>query len=102
VYEPYDRLVSIEVLGQRVEVPENNTLLRCFQYLCPDSLPYGRFCWNNECGHCELSYRPPGGTESREVRGCQFRVLEGMEVTVLSMYLKLALFPLLAPQEQSP
>jgi len=28
LYEPYDKLISIEVLGRRFEVPENNLLLR--------------------------------------------------------------------------
>ena len=88
------------MLGRPVDVPENNTLLRGFQFLCPDSVPSGRFCWNNECGHCELSFRLPDQTEVQTVRGCQFRVREGMQVTAITVYLRLALFPILDPQAQ--
>jgi hypothetical protein len=98
LFEPYERLVGISVRGRPVQVPENNTLLRCFQYVCPTTVPYGKFCWNDDCGHCELSYRCPGGTGEIRTRGCQLRVIEGMEVTVLSSYLKIALFPLLEPE----
>jgi hypothetical protein len=95
VYDPYERLVPVDLLGRTIQVPENNTLLRCFQYLCPDSVAQGRFCWNNDCGHCELSYRLPGSVEERKTRGCQSRVCEGMEITKISIYLRVALVPLL-------
>jgi hypothetical protein len=32
VFEPFDKLVRVKICGERREVPENNTLLRCFQY----------------------------------------------------------------------
>lgn len=98
VYEPYERLVPITVLGHRLEVPENNVLLRGFQYLASESVAQGRFCWNNECGHCELTYRCEGSPEEHLVRGCQFLVQEGMEITAIGMYLRLALYPVLEPE----
>ena len=30
IFVPFDRLVEIEILGQRQLVPENDSLLRCF------------------------------------------------------------------------
>ena len=97
VYEPYDKLVNIRVMGHPVQVPEKNRLLRGFQYACPDSVPYGRFCWNNECGNCELSYRLEEGAEERVGRGCQLVAVEGMEVTKISIFLKMVLYPILDP-----
>ena len=43
IFEPFERLVEIEILGERREVPENNTLLRCFQYLSMDTISFGDF-----------------------------------------------------------
>src|ERR1700687_5383218 len=33
IFRPYERLVQIKVLGKTFEVPEKNTILRCFQYI---------------------------------------------------------------------
>ena len=29
--DPYDKLITLEVMGSEVSVPEKNRLLRCFQ-----------------------------------------------------------------------
>ena len=60
LFDPYDRLVTIEVLGRRVEVPEKNRLLRCFQFLSLESISYGDFCWNGDCTNCQIRLRDPG------------------------------------------
>lgn len=91
LFEPYDRFVQIFILGQPAEVPENNTLLRCFQYLCPEGVACGRFCWNHECGNSKFYYRLPGESVENKARACRFRVVEGMQITVLSAELKYAL-----------
>ncbi|MDQ7007074.1 MAG: hypothetical protein Q9Q40_07565 [Acidobacteriota bacterium] len=96
----YDRLIPIWILGRRAEVPANNTLLRCLQYLCPDTVPYGKFCWNNECGNSKFYYRRPGETHDRKGRACCFKkITEGLEITVLSPELKFVLRSFL---EQTP
>ena len=46
IFRPFEKLVKITVKGREYEVPDSNTLLRAFQYLAPDTVPYGRFCWN--------------------------------------------------------
>ena len=33
MFEPYDRLIEIEILGRKYSVPENNSILRCLQFL---------------------------------------------------------------------
>jgi hypothetical protein len=87
LFEPYDRLIEIEVLGRRVRVPENNRLLRCFQFLSMKSISYGDFCWNGDCTNCQFWYREPGedeGTPEKTALSCRFRVREGLCVTRLN------------------
>ena len=36
LYEPFERLVAITILGRVFRVPENNLLLRQMQYVAPD------------------------------------------------------------------
>ena len=55
VFRPYERLVEIKILGKTFQVPEKNTILRCFQYISPETIPYGRFCWNQECQYCKVN-----------------------------------------------
>ena len=54
VFRPYERLVDIKILGKTFQVPEKNTILRCFQYISPETIPYGRFCWNQDCQYCRV------------------------------------------------
>ncbi|MBI4462691.1 MAG: hypothetical protein HY653_07290 [Acidobacteria bacterium] len=84
-FRPFERLVTITILGKKFEVPEKNMLLRCFQFLSPDTIPYGRFCWNQECQTCRVAYRIGGEQdEPREILTCKVIVREGMEITELS------------------
>ena len=88
---PYERLVAVEILGRRVEVPENNSLLRCFQFLSVETVSYGEFCWNGDCTHCQFWYHGPGETEAqdRTALSCRFTVREGMVITRLSHFIEL-------------
>ncbi len=89
--DPYDRLVGIEVLGQRVEVPEKNRLLRCFQFLSLKTISYGDFCWNGECTNCQVWYHTEGQTNDKDKPGlsCRMDVIEGMVITSMSQFIKL-------------
>ena len=89
--DPYEKLVGIEILGQRAEVPENNRLLRCFQFLSMETISYGDFCWNGDCAHCQFWYREPGQdeTEDKPALACRFQVREGMVITRLSQFVEL-------------
>jgi hypothetical protein len=87
LFEPYERLIEIEVLGRRVSVPENNRLLRCFQFLSLRTISYGDFCWNGDCTNCQFWYRESGDAEDapeRTALSCRFRVREGLNVTRLN------------------
>ena len=88
VFRPYERLVEIKILGKTFQVPEKNTILRCFQYISPETIPYGRFCWNQDCQYCRVTCQLPDDDEPREMISCKFIVMPGMEVTELSQELK--------------
>lgn len=79
-FRPYQKLVQISLLGRPAQVPENNFLLRCFQFLAPEEVSYGAFCWNEECQHCRVRFRPPGQSEWRVGLSCKIAVVEGMEI----------------------
>ena len=61
LFRPYQKLISITIRGKKFSVPENQMLLRAFQYLCPDTISYGRYCWNEECQYCRVSVKRPDG-----------------------------------------
>jgi len=89
--DPYERLVTIDVLGRRIEVPENNRLLRCFQYLSLKTISYGDFCWNGECTNCQIWYHLEGQTEAEDRPGlaCRMEVSEEMVITKLNSFIQL-------------
>ena len=91
LFEPYERLVTIEILGRRVEVPENNRLLRCFQFLSMRSISYGNFCWNGDCTNCQFWYREEGepALDDKTALSCRFKVREAMVITRLNDHVKL-------------
>ena len=91
LFEPYERLVTIEILGRRVEVPENNRLLRCFQYLSMRSISYGDFCWNGDCTNCQFWYTEEGEAKGADktALSCRFEVREGMVITRLNEHVQL-------------
>lgn len=84
LYRAYRRLVLIVLLGRTVRVPENNLLLRCFQYLCPRTVPYGAFCWNEQCQNCRVQWRGGPDGPTRIGLSCKLMVQEGMEILDLA------------------
>ena len=80
LFRPFSRLVKISILGREFEVPENNTLLRCFQYLAPEPVSYGRFCWNEDCQYCRVSFDLGQGTKTRAGLSCKLMVEDGMRI----------------------
>ena len=90
--DPYEKLVTVQILGKHVQVPEKNRLLRCFQYLSLHTISYGDFCWNGECTNCQIWYHDQGQTESSDkpALSCRVEVVEGMVITKLSHFIDLA------------
>ena len=89
--DPYERLVSIEILGKTVNVPERNRLLRCFQFLSINTISYGDFCWNGECTNCQVWFRMKGQNEQsdRPALSCRLECEEGMVISRLSRFIEL-------------
>jgi hypothetical protein len=83
VYEPWERLIRIVVLGKALDVPEKNLLLRQLQYVSED-VGMGRYCWNAECRYCEVSYQRPGDDTEHTGLACRLRGFDGMRLTRLA------------------
>jgi hypothetical protein len=86
-YHPYEKLIPIVVLGKKLEVPENNILLRQLQYVSPD-IGMGKYCWNGECRYCEITYELEKGGASMNGLACVVRAKAGLRVTKLAFELK--------------
>ena len=82
IFEPFEKLVKIDIEGKTFEVPENNTLLRGFQYLSIETVSYGDFCWNGECLNCQVWLK--NGDKEKAVLACRTNVAEGMEIVRMS------------------
>jgi predicted molibdopterin-dependent oxidoreductase YjgC len=80
LFRPFARLLKITILGRQFEVPENNPLLRCLQYLAPEAVSYGRFCWNEDCQYCRIIFDRGEGTASRTALACKLMIEDGMRV----------------------
>ena len=87
--DPYEKLISLEIMGREVNVPEKNRLLRCFQFLSINTISYGDFCWNGECTNCQVWYHMKGQTEQsdRPALSCRLECEEGMVITKLSRFI---------------
>ncbi len=79
VYEPYEKLIRIVILGRVFSVPEKNLLLRQMQYVAPD-IGMGKYCWNAECRYCEVVYcRESTGTMTAAL-ACRIKGTEDMQI----------------------
>jgi hypothetical protein len=84
LFRPYERLVEITIKGQKFQVPEQNSVLRCFQYISPETIPYGRFCWNQECQYCRITCQLPDDEQPTPMLACKFLVVPGMSISEMS------------------
>ena len=82
IFQPYERLIEIEILGKIYKVPENNSLLRCFQFLAMENISYGDFCWNGECLNCQVWLEL--GEKEKMVMACRTTVAENMRIVRLA------------------
>lgn len=78
IFDPYDRLIEIEICGKKYEVPENNSILRCLQFLDMEAISYGDFCWNGECLNCQVWIR--NGDKEKALIACRADAFEGMQI----------------------
>ena len=99
MFEPYERLIEIEILGTKYRVPENNSILRCLQFLDMESISYGDFCWNGECFNCQVWLK--NGEKEKAVMACRTNVVEGMQIVKMSDQIVLSVLTLPADKELS-
>ncbi len=104
LFREYERLVKITVLEKEFSVPEKNSCLRVFQFISPDTIPYGRFCWNAECQLCRVTYKMAGHQDGppRTVLACKVLVADGMQITELSDELRYNLMGVICPSSPRP
>ncbi len=91
IFRPYERLVKIVICGKEFMVPEGNMLLRAMQYLAPETISYGRFCWNEECQYCRVTFDLGEGTPSHQAISCKLMVQEGMRVLEMAQEIRYCL-----------
>lgn len=82
IFEPFERLLKIEIAGEKVEVPENNSLLRCFQFLSMETISLGNFCWNGDCANCRIWLED--SDNERPLLACRTIVREKMRIVRMS------------------
>lgn len=82
IFQPFERMVTVKILGERYEVPENNSVLRCLQYLDMENISNAELCWNGECLNCQAVVNLNG--KRRTVMACREIVAEGIEVVDLN------------------
>ena len=82
IFEPFKQLIEIEICGEKRKVPENNTLLRCFQFLSMETISFGDFCWNGDCLNCQVWIEK--GDKEKAVIACRTNIQEGMKIVRMS------------------
>jgi hypothetical protein len=87
LFESFNGLVEIKICRQPAMVPENNKLLRCFQYIKMDAVSIGDYCWNGDCTNCQIWYEAENG-ETKSALACKMYVRPGLIITELSSNLK--------------
>lgn len=87
IFEPFEKLIEIEILGECRQVPENNSLLRCFQFLSMETVSHSDLCWNGDCARCQI-WLENTATE-KPVLACRTKVQAGMKIVRISDEIKL-------------
>ena len=82
ILEPYERLIEITLLGEKKLVPENNSILRCLQYLDIEKISDAELCWNGDCLDCQVWVR--NGDKEKALISCRTNAVEGMEIVRVS------------------
>ncbi|MGQ0541678.1 MAG: 2Fe-2S iron-sulfur cluster-binding protein [Blastocatellia bacterium] len=78
IFEPYEHLIEIEICGRGCRVPENNSILRCLQFLDMETVSHGELCWNGECLNCQVWIE--NGEKEKAVMACRTIAEEGMKL----------------------
>ena len=100
LFDPYEKLIRVIILGRVFEVPENNILLRQMQFVAPD-IGSGRYCWNAECRYCEIDYQRGPDQPATPALACRLKGLPGMRVTKAATEIRYNMSEALAKAEKA-
>lgn len=82
ILAPFEKLIPIRIGGKCFHVPENNSILRCLQFLDMENISAADLCWNGECLDCRVWIK--SGEGERAVISCRTEASEGMEILRIS------------------
>lgn len=82
LFEPYEKLITVELNGRKRQVPENNTILRCLQYVSAETISYGDLCWNGDCLNCKVTIARNG--KEKTAFACIVKAEDGMSIKTVS------------------
>jgi hypothetical protein len=82
IFEPFNAMITVDLCGSPVEMPENNSILRGLQYRDMEGVSDGEFCWNGECLNCQVWLK--NGDKEKAVMACRTDVREGMVIIRVS------------------
>jgi len=82
IFAPYEHLIEIEILGRTYRVPENNSILRCLQYLNMEAISHADLCWNGECLNCQVWIENAG--KEKAVIACRADATPDMKILRIS------------------
>jgi hypothetical protein len=82
MFEPYERLIEIVIGDQRYSVPENNSILRCLQFLDMEKISHADLCWNGDCLNCSATI--VNGGKEKSVMACRTNAYPGMRIVRLN------------------
>jgi len=82
IFEPYENLITVTICGEERQVPENNSILRCLQFLSMESVSESELCWNGDCLDCMVTIKN-GDTEKAAI-ACRTTVEPGMNIIRVS------------------
>ena len=82
MFAPFERLIEIEILGRKFNVPEKNSILRGFQFLRTHEISNADLCWNGDCLNCQVWIEKNG--KEKAVMACRTTAVEGMKIVRIS------------------
>jgi hypothetical protein len=82
IFDEHDCLITVNILGRDREVPKNDSILRCLQFLDMESVSESELCWNGDCLDCQVWIKQ--GDKEKAVISCRTNAEPGMEITRMS------------------
>ena len=82
IFDQHDRMITINVMGRDREVPANDSILRCLQFLNMESVSESELCWNGDCLDCQVWIKQ--GDKEKPVISCRTNAEPGMQITRIS------------------